>query len=90
MHALHAAAALCLRASVTSGSEGIAAGPLTDVDRAAISKTLGLTRNPKGPTSARSFTSGSTFPVWSGTRDAGARRTISDAPLSKIEAKFLP
>jgi hypothetical protein len=35
---------------------------------------------------------GLTFPVWvwNGMRYAGARRTISDAELSKIDAKYLP
>jgi hypothetical protein len=47
MHALHAAA-LCLLASVVSLSQGTTAGPLTDADRAAILKTLGLKGNPKG------------------------------------------
>ncbi len=48
MQAIHAAAALCLFASVASGQPATKAGPLTDVDRAAILKTLGLKPNPGG------------------------------------------
>ena len=169
MHALHAAAALCLLASVASSQPVTKAGPLTDADRAAILKTLGLKSNPRGqvmnecdelstpqflpadlggsvgtatlfaisggPNTAGCYGDGAdlhlmtrsgagwreiysargrmliilptstagvrdiadggpglTFPVWvwNGTRYASARRAISDAELSKIEAKYLP
>jgi len=169
MHVLQAAAVVCLLASVASSQPVTKAGALTDADRAAILKPLGLKGNPRGqvmnecaelstpqflpadlggsvstatlvaisggPNSASCYGEGPdlhlmtrsgagwreiyaargrmliilptstagvrdiadggpglTFPVWvwNGTRYAATRRTISDAQLSKIEAKYLP
>jgi hypothetical protein len=48
MHALHAATAIALCASVATSQPATKAVPLTDADRAALLKTLGLKSNPRG------------------------------------------
>jgi hypothetical protein len=171
MHAIQAAATLCLLAAAAFSGQGKTpdARPVTDADRAAILKTLGLTGGPQGqvrnecgelstpqflqvelggsvgtatlfalgggpntaacygdgpdlhlmmrkgadwreiysargrmlivlPTSTAGVRDiadggpGMSFPIWAwnGTRYADAGREISDAELSKIDAKYLP